>query len=78
MSSNSGQDSGMWGTSDDVQTLMIFGHNHAFTSLANLLGDKYIDNVPTSGLVQIKFETDRWSDISDGKTELVLFPRDLK
>ena len=34
---------------DAYDSVMIVGHNHAFTSIANMLGDKYFDNVPTSG-----------------------------
>jgi len=59
-------------------TVMIFGHNYAFTNLANTWGDQYIENVPTSGLVQIKFDTDEWSKISKGTTEKIIFPKQLK
>lgn len=64
--------------SDDVNNVMIFGHNHAFTSISNIFGNVYIDNVPTSGLVVIRFNTDSWSSIKNGTTELTIFPRDLK
>ncbi|GGX03718.1 SixA phosphatase family protein [Aquimarina muelleri] len=63
---------------DTIQTLMIFGHNHAFTSVANLLGNTYIDNLPTSGVVAIEFETEKWKDINVGKTLLTIFPKSLK
>ena len=59
-------------------TVMIVGHNHAFTSVANMLGNKYIENVPTSGFVMIQFNEKSWSDISTGITIKTLFPRDLK
>ncbi|NER14046.1 histidine phosphatase family protein [Leptobacterium flavescens] len=63
---------------DSHQTIMIFGHNHAFTSVANLFGSTYIDNVTTSGVVVIEFNTDSWKNIDEGKTELTLFPKQLK
>ncbi len=63
---------------DNLNTVMIFGHNHAFTSLANLWGNQYIDNVPTSGLVQIEFSGREWKSISKGKTILTLFPKHFK
>lgn len=63
---------------NDYKTVMIFGHNHAFTSISNIFGDKYIDNLPTSGLVVINFEVDLWKNIDQGKTLLTIFPRDLK
>ena len=64
--------------SNDENNVMIFGHNHAFTSISNIFGTTYIDNVPTSGLVMISFNTDSWNSIEKGRTELTIFPRDLK
>ena len=64
--------------SDDYKNVMIFGHNHAFTSICNIFGDKFIDNLPTSGLVVIDFNVDSWSDIKHGTTRFTIFPRDLK
>ncbi|MEM9076715.1 MAG: histidine phosphatase family protein [Bacteroidota bacterium] len=63
---------------DAQNTVMIFGHNYAFTTLANTWGDTYIENVPTAGLVHIAFEADSWSKIEKGKTKLILFPKHLK
>lgn len=63
---------------DDHQTVAIFGHNHAFTGLANLWGDQYVDNVPTSGLVLIEFAERDWKSISKGKTRVTLFPKHFK
>ena len=61
-----------------LQTVMIFGHNYAFTTLANTWGDQYIDNVPTSGLVHIKFNVDSWGKVAKGTSETVIFPKHLK
>jgi len=61
-----------------LHTVMIFGHNHAFTSIAHLYGDRYIDNLPTSGLVLIAFNVDAWEYAKYGQTKLVLFPRDFR
>ncbi|MDH7445680.1 SixA phosphatase family protein [Aquimarina sp. 2201CG14-23] len=66
------------GCSDEINTLMIFGHNHAFTSIANLYGNKVIDNLPTAGLVGIEFEVNDWKSISVGNTFLTLFPKELR
>ncbi|MEX0312694.1 MAG: histidine phosphatase family protein [Allomuricauda sp.] len=63
---------------NQYETISLFGHNYAFTSLANTWGDQYIDNVPTAGLVQIKFDTDDWAEISKGTTEQIIFPKHLK
>lgn len=60
------------------QNVMIFGHNHAFTSICNIFGNTFIDNLPTSGLVVIDFDVDSWIDINKGNTRFTIFPRDLK
>ena len=63
---------------NSLNTVMIFGHNHAFTYIANSLGNSYIENVPTSGLVQLKFATENWKAIDKGITERTLFPKQLR
>ncbi len=63
---------------NSLECAMIVGHNHAFTSIANMLGNEYIDNLPTCGFVIIEFDVDAWSDISTGKTATTVFPRHLK
>lgn len=63
---------------DSLERVMIVGHNHAFTSVANMLGNKYIENVPTCGFVMLEFNEKSWSDITTGKTVKTIFPRDLK
>lgn len=63
---------------DSIDQLMLFGHNPAFTALANELGDQGINNVPTTGLVVIDFQVDSWQDVDYGKTLLTLFPKNFK
>jgi phosphohistidine phosphatase len=62
---------------NDYENLILFGHNSAITDFVNKFGTTFIDNVPTSGFVSIIFETDSWSKISKGKTDKILFPRDI-
>lgn len=61
-----------------LNQVMIFGHNHAFTELTNTLGDRTIDNLPTSGFVMIQFEIDSWKGLENGSTKMILTPKDLK
>jgi len=63
---------------DSINTLMLFGHNHAITAFVNTFGNKYIDNVPTCGVVIIEFDITKWRDLKPGKTLNHIFPRDLK
>lgn len=63
---------------DEVNKLMVFGHNPAMTEVVNELGDKEFDNIPTTGLTVIDFDVASWKDISQGKTILNLFPKNLR
>lgn len=63
---------------DTLDTVMIFGHNEAFMNVVNSLGNSYIDNVPTTGLVQIRFEVNDWASVTKGTTTQAIFPKDLK
>lgn len=67
-------------TDNQINTLMLFGHNHAMTSVVNMLGNKFIDNVPTAGVVVINFTSSTWQQVTkeQGTTELTLFPKDFK
>jgi phosphohistidine phosphatase len=64
--------------SNDYYHLIVFGHNEAITNFVNKFGDIFIDNVSTSGFVDIIFDNENWSDIEKGKTKKIIFPRDLK
>jgi phosphohistidine phosphatase len=49
---------------EDYDTIFLFGHNPDLTSLANLFTKKYIDNIPTCGVIGIHSHVDRWIDFS--------------
>ena len=63
---------------DSVSIIMLFGHNFALTNLCNSLGNIAIDNVTTSGFVQIEFDQNSWKNIQNGKTTKIVFPKHLK
>ena len=63
---------------DSIPKLMVFGHNPAMTATVNELGDKEFDNIPTTGLVVIDFDSHTWTDLGKGKTLLNLFPKNLR
>ncbi len=63
---------------DELNSVLIFGHNHAFTHIANSLGNSYIENVPTSGLVQLEFNVQNWASIEKGLTKQTIFPKQLR
>lgn len=45
-----------------INTIFIFGHNPAFTMIANSFEGAYLDNVPTCGIVEISAEINQWKD----------------
>jgi len=49
-------------TDNSIDSLMIFGHNPSFTDLANYFLHDKIEEIPTSGVVGIKFENDSWKN----------------
>mgnify|MGYP001011204214 CR=1 FL=1 len=63
---------------NDLENVILFGHNAALTNFVNKFGDIFIENVPTSGLVWIKFDCLEWKLLKKGKTQKVILPRDLK
>lgn len=55
------------------KTVMFFGHNNGITEFANYLCNAGIDNIPTCGIVKIKFDFDEWDMVSKNTGELVYF-----
>ena len=48
---------------DYLDHVMVFGHNPGLTDLANEFSPYYIDNVPTCGIVELRFDVDTWAGI---------------
>ncbi len=71
----------LYGLSDDIKSVMIVGHNPAFTGFSNyfLKSKEQIDNLPTSGVVAVKIKTKHWTDIHLAKHKLIFkaFPKKL-
>jgi phosphohistidine phosphatase len=58
---------------DWVDHLMLIGHNPGLTSLANHLSSHDIENVPTCGVVQLKYRIGRWAEVGDTEPVEVSF-----
>ncbi|HEY5723034.1 MAG TPA: histidine phosphatase family protein [Allosphingosinicella sp.] len=75
------------GAGDGADRLLLVGHNPGLESLALLLTRKgggrmrgaLEEKYPTGTLAEMRFESERWSDIAAGSGELARFirPRDL-
>jgi len=70
----------LYGISNDIHSVMIFGHNPGLTYFVNQFLRPTIENLPTSGVVSIEFITDKWEEISHAKfhVNFVMFPKMLK
>ena len=55
---------------DELESVMIVGHNPDVTFVANTYGCNTV-SIPTSGVVTIRFKADRWSEISKSKATQV-------
>ncbi len=58
---------------DNINYLMIFGHNPTFTQTVNYLSDKKIENLPTCGFVQINFNFNSWNNLGSNTGQQILF-----
>ncbi|MEK6658533.1 MAG: histidine phosphatase family protein [Campylobacterota bacterium] len=57
---------------DKCGILFLVGHNPSL----NMLAEYYVDfsqNIPTSGVVEIEFDCDKWADISAKNAKLISF-----
>lgn len=60
-------------TNDNINSLMIFGHNPTFTDLANYYLSDPIDNLPTTGIVGLTFDIKSWQEIDKKKLKKWFF-----
>jgi len=62
---------------DQVAKAMVIGHNPGLTSLANLIGDSPISNIPTSGVCCIELSISSWKEIwkHRGKVKFFEYPK---
>lgn len=64
---------------DSISKLAIFGHNPGFTMFANYLSDANIYNIPTCGIIGMRFDgVDSWGEISGGMGDsfAFMYPKD--
>ena len=70
----------IYGTTNNINSIMIFGHNPTITHLANLFLHPGMDNMPTSCVVCLSFNTEKWEEIpsTEAVQEFIIFPKMLK
>lgn len=79
LASEKGLESSIANTDEQVDTAFYFAHNPGITEFVNKITNANIANVPTTGLVCVRFDVDSWKEISSGG-ELIKFeyPKRLK
>ncbi|HRH10474.1 MAG TPA: histidine phosphatase family protein [Bacteroidia bacterium] len=66
---------------DTVDSLMVFCHNPSVTEVCNELSDDvFIENVPTCGIVNLRFDVKSWKELGNKKGKLGFFqyPKDFR
>ena len=59
---------------NNVSDLLLVGHNPGLTELVNrLLPELDLDNLATSGVVAMDFDTKKWSDIDEINAEFAFY-----
>lgn len=66
----------LYGLSQDVETIIVCAHNPGLTYLAFNAGFE-TDNIPTSGIFELKFNTQEWNDVSvqNAKKGFYIYPK---
>ena len=66
--------------SDNYSSVAIIAHNPGLTNLINEITNILLDNLPTTGIVEIDFNCIKWSEISMKNSNLIdlKFPKQLK
>lgn len=61
----------------DLAKIFVFGHNPGFTHIANHFSTRFIDNVPTCGIVQVSAAIEDWTrfDPNHATFEAFYYPK---
>lgn len=67
-------------TTNDVNHLMVVGHNPVITDLANSLSPDHIADMPTAAVVCLRFDCPGWDEIGQENAALLFydFPKNHK
>lgn len=58
---------------NDINCIMLIGHNPGITYIANSCQGASIDNVPTCGVIKVESVIDNWKDFSFPSSKLTSF-----
>jgi phosphohistidine phosphatase len=52
---------------DSVKSVLIVGHNPVITLVANHFAEPKLESLPTTGVVSVHLDTDKWVDLKKAK-----------
>ena len=58
---------------ESLQCVALVSHNPDLTDFANFLANDNIENIPTAGMVGIRFDCNSWREIEKGKGQRLFF-----
>jgi phosphohistidine phosphatase len=58
---------------DALSTLFVFGHNPTWSTLASQLTHSFFGELPTTGVLSVRFDAPTWRDAVRKPGELALF-----
>ena len=59
-------------TNNRYKNLLVVCHNPGITNLSNYLSNRFIDNIPTTGMVGFSFDGN-WNDLQNHSCEILFF-----
>ncbi len=65
-------------TPNQLNTILLVGHNPAYHDLLSLFTQQDIENFSTAGLAKITFDIDDWSQLATGKLVFFWKPKNFK
>jgi len=58
---------------DENNTVVLFGHNPSLLNIANLLGNKFLPELPTCAVVGLSLKINSWNEVERNCGEVILF-----
>jgi phosphohistidine phosphatase len=58
---------------DKANSIFIVGHNPGLTEFANLIDNKTIGNIPTLGIIALKYKIKKWKECKYHKSRVEFF-----
>lgn len=58
---------------DDLQNVLLVGHNPGMTDLANFLVDGRLKNIPTCGVFGVELQVQSWKQLDRASAQLLFY-----